>query len=239
MEVDANDGKRARLRLNKEVLINNSVKGYALEISEADMLLSSPAPFPKGKTIDLSFTFAEGQPPILMQAFVQSVQEGVEFVAAFTDISPVDKERLKKYIEENLPAQPVKKQASTDGETRKKLLLVDDSVTARATYKNKLVLSGYLVSEASSGMEAIKAITEDIPALIVLDMQMEGMDGTKFLQFLRSNEAWKKVKVIMLSGRITPKETDAIVALGVSDILSKMTTTPNKLAAKVRQMIGS
>lgn len=239
MENDACDEKHARLKIKKEVLINNSVKGSALEISEVDMLLSSPTPFPIGRTVDLSFAFAEGQPPILVQGFVKSVQEGMGVDVAFTSISPADKERLKVYIlEEKTPAHSVQ-QACADAETRKKILLVDDSDTARATYKNKLVLTGYLVREASSGMEAIKAITEEIPALVVLDMQMEGMDGTKVLQFMRSNEAWKKVKVIMLSGRITPKETDAIVALGVSDILSKMTTTPNKLADKVRQMIGS
>ncbi len=201
------------------------------------MLLYSHIPFPIGRTIDLSFTLAEGLPPVLMQAFVQSVQEGVGVGVAFTDISKVDKERLKKYIEENMAAQPLKQECAAD-DTRKKVLLVDDSVSARTTYKNKLVLSCYLVKEAASGMEAIKSISEEIPDLIVLDMQMEGMDGTKFLQFLRSNDAWKKVKVLMLSGRITPQEAEKITAFGVSDILSKMTTTPNKLADKVKQILG-
>lgn len=238
MEADANDGKRVRLTLKKEVVINNAVKGYALEISEGDMLIYSHIPFPMDKLIDLSFTLAEDLPPINLLARVQSVQEGVGIGVAFTNASQVDKERLRKFIEENIPAHPLKQERS-DSETRGKILLVDDSVSARTTYKNKLVLSCYLVREASSGMEAIKAISEEIPDLVVLDMQMEGMDGTKFLQFLRSNDAWKKVKVLMLSGRITPKEAEMLSAYGVSDILSKMTTTPNKLAERVKQVLGS
>ena len=238
METDANDGKQARLMLKKDVVINNSVKGYTLEISEGDMLLYSPVPFTMGRIIELNFSLVDGLPPIKLRARVQMVQEGVGVGVAITNISQIDRERLKKFIEEYVPDQPVKQEISA-GDTRKKVLLVDDSVTARATYKNKLVLSNYYVREASSGMEAIKSITEDIPDLIVLDMQMEGMDGTKFLQFLRSNDAWKKVKVLMLSGRITPQEAERISAFGVSGILSKMTTTPNKLADQVKQLLGS
>lgn len=238
METDANDGKQARLMLKKDVLINNSIKGYALEISEGDMLLYSHIPFPMGKFIELSFSIAEGLPPIKLRARVQMVKEGVGVGVAITNISQVDRERLKKFIEEYVPDQPVKQEISA-GDTRKKVLLVDDSVSARATYKNKLVLSSYVVKEASSGIEAIKSITEEIPDLVVLDMQMEGMDGTKFLQFLRSNDAWKNVKVLMLSGRITTQEAERISAFGVSDILSKMMTTPNKLAERVKQILGS
>lgn len=237
METDANDNKLARLMLKKDVLINNSIKGYALEISEGDMLLYSHIPFPMGKLIDLSFTLAESLPPIKLQARVQMVQEGVGVSVAFTNVSQVDQERLKKFIEENVPAHLVK-QESSDSEKRKKILLVDDSVSARTTYKNKLVLSCYVVKEASSGMEAIKAITEEKPDLVVLDMQMEGMDGAKFLQFMRSNDAWKTIKVIMLSGRINAKEAETLSALGVSGILTKMTTTPNKLAEQVKQILG-
>jgi CheY-like chemotaxis protein len=237
MAVDANDAKQARLMIKKEVLINETIKGHTLEISEGDMFLYSPVPFTMGRIIELSFSLAEGRPPIKLRARVQTAQEGVGVGVSFTGINQVDKERLKKFIEENVPAQLVKQECPA-GDTRKKILLVDDSATARATYKNKLVLSNYNVREASSGMEAIKSIAEDIPDLIVLDMQMEGMDGTKLLQFVRSNDTWKNVKVLMLSGRITPQETERISAMGVSGILSKMVTTPNKLAEQVKQILG-
>lgn len=238
MEADATAGKHIKLMIKKEVLINNSIKGHTLEISEGDMLLYSAVPFPMGRIIELSFSLVDGVPPIKLRARVQTVQEGVGVGVSFTGINQADKERLKRFIEENVSAQSVK-QEHPAGDTRKKVLLVDDSVSARATYKNKLVLSNYNVREASSGMEAIKSITEELPDLIVLDMQMEGMDGTKVLQFVRSNDAWKNVKVIMLSGRITPQETDRISAMGVSGILSKMITTPNKLADQVKQILGS
>src|SRR5450759_5411683 len=110
METDANDGKHVRLMLKKDVLINNSIKGYALEISEDDMLLYSHIPFPMGKLIDLSFTLTEGLPPIKLQARIQMVQEGVGVSVAFANVSQVDKERLKKFIAENVPAHLVKQE---------------------------------------------------------------------------------------------------------------------------------
>ena len=155
MAAGANDAKQARLMVKKEVLINNSIKGNTLEISEGDMLLYSPVPFTMGRIIELSFSLVDGLPPIKLRARVQTVQEGVGVGVSFTGINQADKEWLKRFIMENMPAQPAKQEFPA-GDTRKKVLLVDDSVTARATYKNKLVLSNYNVREASNGMEAIK-----------------------------------------------------------------------------------
>ncbi len=110
METDANDGKQARLMLKKDVVINNSVKGYTLEISEGDMLLYSPVPFTMGRIIELSFSLVDGLPPIKLRARVQTVQEGVGVGVSFTGINQADKELLKKFIEEKVSAQSVKQE---------------------------------------------------------------------------------------------------------------------------------
>ena len=236
MEDDEKDRRQIRLLLKKDVLINNAVKGYVLDISEGGMFIHTQIPFPKGRLIDLSLIFGEGLSPLKTQARVQFVQEGVGVGVVFINTSQVDRERLKRFIEENLNAHPLGPEAAAI-DTRKKILIVDDSPTAITTYKNKLVLSGFIVREASSGVEAIKAITKERPDLILLDMQMEGMDGTKFLQLLRTNDEWNKIKVIVLSGRITPQEAEKVSHFTISDILPKMTTTPNKLVERVKQTL--
>jgi CheY-like chemotaxis protein len=237
MEANAPNDKPVRLKIKKDVLIDNSIQGYTLEISEEDMLISSQVPLPVGMSISVMFDSAEGLPPIKLQARVKSLQEGVGIGLVFTNVSPAAKERLKQFIEESVHPHPVAHEAPSH-DTRKKILLVDDSPAARATYKSKLVLSSYSVKEAANGLEAIKAMTDEKPDLVLLDMQMEGMDGTKFLHFMRTNDAWKDVKVIVLSGRITADEANKISSFSVSDILPKMTTTPNKLAERVKQILG-
>src|SRR5450759_1326291 len=125
MAADANDAKQARLMIKKELVINNSVKGHTLEISEEDMLLYSDTSFLMGRIIELSFSLVEGLPPIKLRARVQTVQEGVGIGVSFTGISQADKERLKRFITENGPALS-EKQECPAGDTRKKVLLVDD-----------------------------------------------------------------------------------------------------------------
>ncbi|MBI3755360.1 MAG: response regulator [Deltaproteobacteria bacterium] len=140
------------------------------------------------------------------------------------------------YPEENLDAHPLGLEAAAL-DARKKILIVDDSATARTIYKNKLALMGFVIREASGGTEAIKALGKERLDLIILDMQMEDMDGVKLLQLLRTNEEWKQIKVIVLSGRLTPQDAERVSAFSVSDILPKMTTTPNKLAERAKQIL--
>ncbi|HLF87193.1 MAG TPA: PilZ domain-containing protein, partial [Nitrospiria bacterium] len=96
MDDNINDHKQVRLSVKVEVLINNAVKGHALDISEGGMFIYTHVQIPKGKMIELNFTLDEGGPPIKTQACVQFVQEGVGIRVEFTNLSPVNIERLKK-----------------------------------------------------------------------------------------------------------------------------------------------
>ncbi len=236
MEVDAKNRKHIRLLIKKGVVINNAVKGYALDISEGGMFIYTQIPFPKGSLIDLSFTLAEGLVPLKKQARVKFVQEGVGVGVVFTNISQADRERLKRFIDENLDAHPLGAEAAAV-DTRKKILIVDDSLAARTTYKNKLVLMGFVVREAANGVDAIKAIEKEMVDLILLDLQIKGIDGVKFMQLLRTSEKWQNIKVVVLSGRVTPQEAEKISAFGISAILHKMTTSPNNLAERLKQIL--
>ena len=236
MEGDIEKRRQIRLLLKKDVVINNAVKGYIMDISEGGASIYTQIPFPKDMLINLSFTLDEAHEPLNLQARVQSVQQGVGVGVVFVNTSQADDGRLKRFIEENLDPNLVVHK--TAGDTRKKILIVDDSPTARTIYKNKLALIGFSVREASSGMEAIKAIENEMPDLMLLDLQMEGMDGGKVLQLLGSSDKWKNIKVVVLSGRITPQEAERIWAFKVLDILPKMTTTPNKLAERVKEILG-
>jgi DNA-binding NarL/FixJ family response regulator len=53
---------------------------------------------------------------------------------------------------------------------------------------------------------------------------------------IRSKDAWKDVKIVLLSGDMNPKLIAQLSSYGVAAILPKMTTTPKKLAEKVSEI---
>ncbi|MCA1959673.1 MAG: response regulator [Desulfomonile sp.] len=77
----------------------------------------------------------------------------------------------------------------------KRILVVDDEVHICELYKRDLEDEGYAVSVARSGKEALSSVEEDPPDLIVLDIQMPGMDGIETLERLVGGD--KHIPVIL------------------------------------------
>ncbi|MBI5236104.1 MAG: response regulator [Deltaproteobacteria bacterium] len=231
-----NDRKQVRLFLKKDVLINTTVKGYALDMSEGGMFIYTHIPFPKDKFIEVQFALKPGEALLSVKAQVRFLQPGVGLGIVFVNMAEPVKERLKKYIEENINAHPLGQDAANI-DKRKKILIVDASLGSRTTYKNRLVLANFIVREASNGVEALQQMAKEKPDLILLDLVMEKMGGVRFLQLLRADAAYKDVKIVVLSGSITPQEVQMICSFGIEQIFSKMTTTPAKLAELVKKIL--
>jgi CheY-like chemotaxis protein len=83
------------------------------------------------------------------------------------------------------------------------VLIVDDDVATLAVERQLLVESGFRVVEAHDGAEALRLVQEDPPALVVLDVQMPGMDGPSFARELRM--ALKRVPLVILTGVANPR----------------------------------
>lgn len=83
------------------------------------------------------------------------------------------------------------------------VLVVDDDDATRAAERAVLTDDGFRVVEARDGQEAMLAIQNDPPALVVLDIQMPGVDGPEFARSLRM--ALKRVPLVILTGVNDPK----------------------------------
>jgi CheY-like chemotaxis protein len=70
----------------------------------------------------------------------------------------------------------------------KRILVVDDEKHICELYKSELEDEGYAVSVAHSGKEALESVEVERPDLIVLDIQMPGMDGIETLEKLIGKE---------------------------------------------------
>jgi DNA-binding response OmpR family regulator len=83
------------------------------------------------------------------------------------------------------------------------VLVVDDDEATRSAERAVLTEDGFRVIEARDGAEAMRQIQADPPALIVLDIQMPGVDGPSFARDLRM--ALKHVPLVILTGVEDPK----------------------------------
>src|SRR2546421_10110753 len=83
------------------------------------------------------------------------------------------------------------------------VLIVDDDVETLAAERQVLAESGFRVVEARDGSEALRMVQDDPPALVVLDVQMPGMDGPSFARELRM--ALRRVPLVILPGVEDPR----------------------------------
>ncbi len=104
--------------------------------------------------------------------------------------------------------------------TRTILLTEDDPLMARLTV-HRLEHEGYEVVHFANGAEALEAVTDVHPDLLVLDINMPGLDGMSLLERLRADSAFDKTPILMLTGRT--READVFLAFrkGASDYLTK------------------
>ena len=83
----------------------------------------------------------------------------------------------------------------------KKILIADDEQDFLAFIKIRLEASGYEVSTAIDGLEALKQVEKIKPDLVILDILMPKMDGYEVCRLLKFDERYKSMSVVMLSAR--------------------------------------
>jgi two-component system phosphate regulon response regulator PhoB len=113
-----------------------------------------------------------------------------------------------------------------------RVLVVDDEADIVALVAYHLAKTGYKVSTASSGADALALARQERPALMVLDLMLPGMSGYEVLQQVRQDAALRDMAVLMLTAR--REEADRIqgLSLGADDYLTKP-FSPQELVLRV------
>src|ERR1035437_382854 len=103
----------------------------------------------------------------------------------------------------------------------KKILIVDDSSTARHFLLDILVKAGYEVISAENGDEAILKTKSEMPDLVLMDVIMPGMNGYQATRTITKDEATKHIPVLIVTSK--DMETDRIWGMrqGAAAFLSK------------------
>ncbi|MBC7700651.1 MAG: Hpt domain-containing protein [Massilia sp.] len=101
------------------------------------------------------------------------------------------------------------------------VLVVDDSLTVRRVTQRLLTREGYRVVLAKDGMDALERLAEEVPVVVLSDIEMPRMDGFDLVRNIRGNERWKQLPVVMISSRIAQKHRDYATQLGANHYLGK------------------
>lgn len=76
-------------------------------------------------------------------------------------------------------------------------LVIEDNEDLNAIFSSALEKAGYLVQSVYSGVAAQQFLAEIIPAIVTLDLHMPGVSGDVVLKYIRSNDRFKDVRVIV------------------------------------------
>ncbi|MDR2689887.1 MAG: Hpt domain-containing protein [Azoarcus sp.] len=101
------------------------------------------------------------------------------------------------------------------------VMVVDDSLTVRKITSRMLEREGYHVVLAKDGVDAIEALIETVPDVILSDIEMPRMDGFDLVRNIRADVRLKDVPVIMITSRLADKHRDYAMEIGANHYLGK------------------
>lgn len=119
----------------------------------------------------------------------------------------------------------------------KTILVADDEPAVLRSLEFILKKEGYRVLTAVNGQEAYDLASQNLPDLVLLDVQMPRMDGNQVCRQLRDQESSSKLYIIMITAK--GQESDRVNSMesGANEYITKP-FSPRKVVARVKEILG-
>ena len=117
-----------------------------------------------------------------------------------------------------------------------RVLLVEDEENLRRLLRDVLERSGFVVTEAGDGIEALEMIDRSAPDIIVLDLDLPKLDGYGVLRRLRSRRETAALPVLVLTAKGDEDSEVLVFEFGATEFLSKP-LRPRALSARLRSLL--
>ena len=120
----------------------------------------------------------------------------------------------------------------------RKILIADDEPNIVAALEFLLQRNGFEVSVARDGDEALKLLETEMPDLVLLDVMMPKRSGYEVCQRMRESEAWRHIKIVMLSAKGLEVEVNKGLSIGADLYITKPFST-RELVAQINGLLGA
>jgi two-component system, cell cycle response regulator DivK len=103
----------------------------------------------------------------------------------------------------------------------RRILVVEDNEKNMKLFRDVLQAKGYGPLEATSGEQAVELAIEHVPDLILMDVQLPGIDGVEALARIRGNERTAAIPVLALTAQAMAGDRERFLAAGFDGYISK------------------
>lgn len=119
-----------------------------------------------------------------------------------------------------------------------KILIVDDDMTLRELYEERVKAEGYTILSASDGEEAIDKALKEKPDLILLDIMMPKINGIDVMKMLREKEETKSIPIIILTALVQEIDKVKDMMKPYDAYLIKSEIMPKDVVEKIKSSLS-
>ncbi len=119
----------------------------------------------------------------------------------------------------------------------KRILIVDDEPNIVISLEFLMKREGFEVEVATDGEAALRALAENAPDLVLLDVMLPRMSGFEVCQKIRAHPGWRGIKVLILTAKGRDTEIAKGLGLGADAYVTKPFSTRD-LVAQVKHLLG-
>ena len=119
----------------------------------------------------------------------------------------------------------------------RKILLVEDNPQNRYLVTFLLEKNGYEVVVAEDGEEAITAVSEHVPDLILMDVQLPKLDGYEATRRIKSDERFAKIPLVALTAHSMKGDRGKAMSAGCDDYVTKPVDA-DQLISRIKDLLG-
>ena len=120
----------------------------------------------------------------------------------------------------------------------KRILVIEDQEDNRQIVRDLMTASGYELIEATTGEEGLEAASRERPDLILMDIQLPGIDGYEVTRRIKADPKLRKIPIIAVTSYALSGDDKKAFAAGCDGYVTKP-YSPRLLLAKIREYLPS
>jgi len=158
-------------------------------------------------------------------------------VALILDVANLIRSALAQQHGKAAPLLPTIEEARIAEEHVPTVMIVDDSITVRKVTERLLKRYDYNIITAKDGVDALTVMLEQIPDIMLLDVEMPRMDGYELASTMRNDARLKDIPIIMITSRTGEKHRQRALDIGVNMYMGKP-YQEHELIENIRSLTG-